>query len=430
MPRYSVTDFGAVGDNRTISTRAFRAALAAAAAVSSPTSPAVVTVPAPGEYLVGAINVSSDTTFEVQRGAVVRGVPSLDPSEIPVVAPLPSYGTSRDVGYARYQALIMTVPGAERVTLTGGGTIDGSGQFWWDLFHAKKLENGRPHLIELYNSSDVTVSDLTLKDSPFWTLHPVYSRNVHIYDLNISAPADSPNTDGIDPDSSTNVLIERCTISCGDDHIAIKSGIDAAGRAVNMPSRNITVRLNTHFAGRGISIGSEVSGGVENVLIEDTLHMGPSEHGLHIKTSSTRGGFVRDVKYRNITLGNVDGDAFISLTSNYGGSKETSRIQDASAPLTEIRGLRYEGIRTAGGSGSGSDGGGGSLQSKYSSAGIWDCFWSRPCEDVELVDVNLTSTESQRQADSHSDWTCNHVGKQGTLVDNVAPPGLSKCMGL
>jgi polygalacturonase len=430
---YAVTDYGAVGDNRTVDTLAFRAALAAAAASAARNDPAHVLVPAPGIYLIGAVNISSDTIFEVESGAVIRGVPSRDPVQYPIVAPLPSYGTSRDVGYARYQALIMTVPGSQRVTLTGGGTIDGGGAFWWDLLHTKELKHGRPHLVELYNSSDVTVSHLTLQNSAFWTLHPVYARGVHIHDLTITAPADSPNTDGIDPDSSSDVLIERCSISCGDDHIAIKSGIDAAGRAVNMPSRNITVRYNTHLAGRGISIGSEVSGGVENVRIEDTLHLGPSEHGLHIKTSSTRGGFVRNVTYRNVTLGEVVGDAFISLTTSYGGRSTVGR--DA-PPLTEIRGIRYESIRTATTATTATTtrdglGAGKSASSKHATAGIWDCFEGRPCEDVELVNVNLTSIASPwRRANGGAAWSCSHVGGSGTLVDDVVPAGLSKCLGL
>ena len=112
------------------------------------------------------------------------------------------------------------------------------------------------------------------------------------------------------------MLIEHCTIDCGDDHIAIKSGLDSFGLAVAKPSRNITVRNNRHLAGRGISIGSEVSGGIEHIRILNIDHLGPSEHGLHIKTSPTRGAFIRDVVYHNITIGDVQHDYAISLTSS------------------------------------------------------------------------------------------------------------------
>ena len=172
-------------------------------------------------------------------------------------------------------------------------------------------------------------------------------------------------------DSSENVLIERCTISCGDDHIAIKSGLDSFGLAVAKPSRNITVRGNTHLAGRGISIGSEVSGGIEHVRIKDISHLGPSEHGLHIKTSPTRGAYVRDVAYDNITIGNVVDDFVISLTTSYGGSHGSP---PASA-LTEITGVSYSNIRR----------GGSTIHD--TGAGEWECFPKRPCTNFSMLEV-------------------------------------------
>ena len=186
-------------------------------------------------------------------------------------------------------------------------------------------------------------------------------------------------------DSSENVLIERCTISCGDDHIAIKSGLDSFGLAVAKPSRNITVRGNTHLAGRGISIGSEVSGGIEHVRIKDISHLGPSEHGLHIKTSPTRGAYVRDVAYDNITIGNVVDDFVISLTTSYGGSHGSP---PASA-LTEITGVSYSNIRR----------GGSTIHD--TGAGEWECFPKRPCTNFSMLEVGARFTPapiSQRQA--------------------------------
>eukprot|EP00729_Bicosta_minor_P001755 gene1755-6655_t len=299
-----VEAYGAQPDNKTVNTQAFRAAFADAASAIGNGSAAAATVRAagPGVYVTGCFNLTSWITFEVATAATVFGVQDDSTEQYTVIAPLPSYGTSRDNGAAtRHQALIMTVPGAHHVAITGGGTIDGGGSFWW---HKKKVEDerrrhsdrtnnaasssisnssgstyiGRPRLIEPYNASDVEISHLTVMNPGFWTIHPVYCTDVYIHDVVISSPANSPNTDGIDPDSSQNVLIERCTISCGDDHIAIKSGLDAAGRAVGIPSKNITVRNNVHYSGRGISVGSEVSGGIEDVLIESVLHLGPSEH--------------------------------------------------------------------------------------------------------------------------------------------------------
>ena len=250
-------------------TAAFRAATAAAAkaALASPGQRAEVLVPGPATYTTGPFNVSTRTTLLVQPGAVVKGSENL--SEYTIIAPLPSYGSARDGRppgcpkdgcHTRYQALVMVPPGSVDVILAGGGTLDGSGSFWWSK--GGQLKAGRPHLVELQSATRVEVGPLTLLNSGFWTLHPVYSKDIHIHDLNISAPAPSPNTvragrellavllharvhvsllidctrttgvneqDGIDPDSSENVLIERCTISCGDDrayrnHNQITSG--------------------------------------------------------------------------------------------------------------------------------------------------------------------------------------------------------------
>ena len=232
---------------------------------------------------------------------------------------------------------------------------------------------------------------------------------MHIHDLVITAPADSPNTDGIDPDSSRNVLIERCTISCGVDHIAIKSGLDAAGRAVGIPSTNITVRNNVHFAGRGISVGSEVSGGVQDVLIEGVQHLGPSEHGLHIKTSPSRGGYIRNVKYSNISVGDIVGDKVISLTTSYGSSSSSSSSHGgggsdggasdvADPPLTDIENIQYTNIIRKGAI----------IASK--GAGSFSCFKQAPCKTVTLQSVVL---------DPATGWECENV--KGGTAHHVSP---------
>ena len=425
-PVFDVSFYGAKGDNMTINTAAFRkaAAAAAVAAASGGTATVVVRHGSSGlaTFLTGAFNLSSGVTLDISANVTVRG--AADPEQFPVIPPLPSYGKTRDTnvngGTNRYQSLVLVVPGARNVRILGGGTLHGGGAWWWAARAAKKLSAGRPHLIEILNASDVEVADVRLVDSPFWTLHPVYSRRIHIHDLTISAPADSPNTDGIDPDSSADVLIERCTISGGDDHIAIKSGIDSFGRAVGIPSTNITIRGNVHLAGRGISIGSEVSGGVERVLIEDVQHLGPSEHGLHIKTSATRGGYIRSVTYRNITVGNILADNVISVTTSYGSSIDGTPVntgpvgKSAIAQLTDIRNIHYANISRGDGKNVHDTG-----------AGSWQCFGMAPCRNVTLRDVHLDPTSGG--------WRCSHVHNpdagSSKPVNDVSPPGLSRCFG-
>ena len=415
---FDVEAYGAKPDNSTLCTSAFRAAIAAAGAAVAhdPTSRATVVANGQGTYITGAFNLTSRLTLAIAAGTTVRGVESqnVNVAQFPILPSLPSYGRTRDdhvASKSRFNALVMVV--GDDVAISGAGTLDGGGEWWWAKRASSPtaLAAGRPHLLEIYNSSRVEVAGIKLKDSAFWTMHPIYSHDVHIHDITISAPADSPNTDGIDPDSSSNVLIERCTISCGDDHIAIKSGIDAAGLAFAMPSRNITVRGNTHLAGRGISIGSEVSGGVEDVLIEDVVVVGPSEHGLHIKTAASRGGYVRSVVYRNISLGNIVGDKLISLTTSYGvsGAEERERAHTPAPALTDIRNVRYEAVARLGG--------GAVLRDK--GAGEWSCFsGGSKCKNITLLSVHL---------DPAKGWTCTNVDAESSYAEDVSPTGLTDC---
>ena len=213
-------------------TAAFRKASATVAAARGGT----ILVPA-GVFVTGGFNLSSGTTLNIAPGGSITGKRSSDPVSFPAVAPLPSFGTGRDGEPARYHPVVWCID-AQNVRITGGGTIDGSGDFWWHR-SANTLE--RPHLLELHNCTGVEVDHVVLKDSPFWTLHPVYSARVHIHDITITAPLDSPNTDGIDPDSSRDVLIENNVIGCGDDHIAIKSGFNAAYVRVHAPVSGFSI---------------------------------------------------------------------------------------------------------------------------------------------------------------------------------------------
>ena len=186
------------------STAAFRAATMLAAKAAATGQRAEVLVPGPGTFTTGPFNISTRTTLTIEADAVVKG--STDVAEYTIIAPLPSYGSARDGSppgcpkdgcHTRFQALVMVPPGSTDVILNGSGTLDGSGAFFWA--ERDHLKAGRPHLIEIHGATRVEVGGLTLLDSAFWTLHPVYSKDVHIHDLNISAPAPSPNTDGVDP---------------------------------------------------------------------------------------------------------------------------------------------------------------------------------------------------------------------------------------
>ncbi|KAL0329966.1 UNVERIFIED_CONTAM: putative polygalacturonase [Sesamum radiatum] len=236
--KISITDFGGVGDGVTLNTKAFRAAIYRIEHLRR-RGGTLLYIP-PGEYLTGPFNLTSHMTLYLARGAVIKA--TMDTEQWPLVAPLPSYGRGRERPGGRYMSFIHG-DGLHDVIITGeNGTIDGQGGVWWNMWRQRTLKFTRPNLIELMNSRGVIISNVIFKNSPFWNIHPVYCSNVVIRYVTILAPADSPNTDGIDPDSSSHVCIEDSYISTGDDLIAVKSGWDEYGIAYGRPSHGITIR--------------------------------------------------------------------------------------------------------------------------------------------------------------------------------------------
>ncbi|KAK9027003.1 hypothetical protein V6N11_066852 [Hibiscus sabdariffa] len=197
-----------------------------------------------------------------------------DENQWPLMPPLPSYGHGREHHGPRYGSLIHG-RNLKDVVITGhNGTINGQGQSWWKKYHQKLLDHTRGPLVQIMWSSDIVIANITLRDSPFWTFHPYDCKNVTVRNVTILAPIHgAPNTDGIDPDSCEDVVIEDCYISVGDDAIAIKSGGINMGIAYGRPSRNILVRnlIVRSMVSAGISIGSEMSGGVSDVTVENLL---------------------------------------------------------------------------------------------------------------------------------------------------------------
>nr|AVY91702.1 pectate lyase [Saccharum hybrid cultivar SP80-3280] len=342
--RVSVASFGGAGDGRALNTAAFARAVASIERRAAPGG-AELYVP-PGVWLTGPFNLTSRMTLFLARGAIIRA--TQDTSSWPLIEPLPSYGRGRELPGGRYISLIHG-SGLQDVVITGeNGTIDGQGSAWWDMWKKGTLLYTRPHLLELMSSSDIIVSNVIFQDSPFWNIHPVYCSNVVIRNVTILAPHDSPNTDGIDPDSSSNICIEDCYISTGDDAIAIKSGWDEYGIAYGRPSSDITVRRITGsspFA--GFAVGSETSGGVENVLAEH-LNFFTSGFGIHIKTNTGRGGFIRNVTVSDVTLDNVRYG--LRIVGDVGNHPD-DRYNRSALPIVDaltIKNVQGQNIREAG----------------------------------------------------------------------------------
>ncbi|KAJ4760228.1 Pectin lyase-like superfamily protein [Rhynchospora pubera] len=300
---YNLTDFGGVGDGKSVNTEAFERAIAAIK-IYEDKGGGQLNVQA-GKWLTAPFNLTSRMTLFLEEGAVILGIQ--DERYWPLMPPLPSYGFGREQAGPRYGSLIHGQH-LKDVIITGhNGTINGQGKSWWTKHRKKLLNYTRGPLIQIMWSRDIIISNVTLRDSPFWTLHPYDCKNLTIANLTILAPVrGAPNTDGIDPDSCEDVLIENCYISVGDDGIAIKSGWDQYGIAYGRPSTNISIRNLTirSVVSAGISIGSEMSGGVSNISVQN-IHIWESRRGVRIKTAPGRGAYVKNILYRNITFDNL-----------------------------------------------------------------------------------------------------------------------------
>ena len=327
---FKITDFGAVGDGAAMNTEAFRAAIGACAKAGG----GRVIVPA-GTFLTGPIELASRTALVLEKGAVIQASDKFSDFGLP--DPLPAVQSEIDASRKQLRPFISGVK-LEDVAIIGEGIIDGAGANWWAMSDkaaeraitaaklAKAAEPGepakpdepapavkkplyvpRPHLIVLRDCARVLVKGVTLRNSPMFHLVPHHCREVLVEDVTIFSPADAPNTDGIDPANSRDVLIRRCTIDTGDDNIALKGG-GVGGE----PTENVTVTDSIFLHGHGVSIGSETEAGVRNFLVQRCTFENTGT-ALRIKSDRTRGGVIENVTYRDITMKNVEAAITISL---------------------------------------------------------------------------------------------------------------------
>jgi polygalacturonase len=246
---FNVREHGATGDGQTLDSCAIQAAIDACARGGGGT----VYLPA-GQYLSGNLFLRDNITLYLDSGAMILG--SENPEDYSVVH-------SRWEG--RHQDTHAPLIGGDHlrnIAVTGRGTIDGRGLVWWKAEEAKALVHPRPRLISFSDCSNVLIEGITATNSPSWTVNPVHCQNVNIRGITIVNPADSPNTDGINPDSCRLVRISDCYVSVGDDCITIKSGTEHERPDRCAPCRDITITNCTLERGHGgVVIGSEMSGG-------------------------------------------------------------------------------------------------------------------------------------------------------------------------
>jgi polygalacturonase len=351
MSIFNIRDYGAVGDGIHKETGAFSKAIDACSRAGGGT----VYVP-PGRYLTGTITLKSHVTLDVDAGAVILG--SGDPADYPL------HDSVWDPAKKEICPLIYALD-ADNVGIRGRGTIDGQGQNWWrrmgwperlkvpraqrtpaELAQLALLANGRPHLIEPIRCRNLVIAGLHLINSASWTVSPLLCEFVRIDGLTIENPVPSPNTDGIDPESCRNVQIVNCRIDAGDDCVTLKSGMNEAGRRMGRPDENITIANCIMLHGHGgVVIGSEMSGGVRNVVINNCVFQG-TQRGIRIKSQRGRGGVVEGVETSNIVMENVP-EAF-SITTFYSGRNKLSDIFPVNEGTPVFRDLHFSDITARG----------------------------------------------------------------------------------
>ncbi|KAJ1402396.1 Pectin lyase fold/virulence factor [Sesbania bispinosa] len=323
----SILEFGAVGDGKTLNTVAFQNAIFYAKSFADKGG-AQLYVPS-GRWLTGSFNLTSHLTLFLERGATI--IASQDYAHWTVVDSLPSYGRGIDVPGGRYISLIYGKNLSDVVITGDNGTIDGQGSVWWDLISTHSLNYSRPHIIELIGSDNIIISNLTILNSPAWGIHPVYCSNVQIQNITAQAPAESPYTSGIVPDSSEFVCIDNSNISTGHDAIVLKSGWDQYGVAYGKPTSTVHIR-GVHLqssSGAGLAFGSEMSGGISNIIAEQ-LHIKNSTIGIELKTTRGRGGYLKDIFISDAELENIH--LAISMTGYY-GSHPDDKYDPSAVPV-------------------------------------------------------------------------------------------------
>ena len=293
-----VRAFGAKGDGVTKDTAAIQAAVDSCAQ-----SGGVVELSS-GTYLSAPIVLKSRIMLQLDKGATLQG--SADHADYPEKTEFRAPGL---------QSLV-SATNAENITIRGEGTIDGGGESWWEQSRAFKdsgvlgSEHTRPRLVVFDHCKHVTVEGVTIQNSPMWQLVLYYSDDVTIRNIRVLAPARSPNTDAIDPFSSSHVRIEHVLADVGDDNIAIKSGaIGSSGP--DEPSHDITIADCTFLHGHGLSIGSEIAGGANHITAE-RIQFNGTDNGIRIKANRDRGNDVGNLVFRNIEMKNVTNALVIS----------------------------------------------------------------------------------------------------------------------
>ena len=319
---FAITDFGAVQGDKLKTSKAIADAITAANEAKG----GIVIIPE-GEWLTGKVHFKSNVNLHLNKGAVLLF--DDDPNDY-----LPAVPTSWEGMECMNYSPLLYAYECKNIAITGEGKIKAKMDLWKIWFSRprphmnslKRLYNMsyqdvptserlmvndsahlRPHLIHFNRCENVRLEGFSIVNSPFWTIHTYHCKNVLLRNLNVYAHGH--NNDGYDPEMTQNVLVENCTFDQGDDAIAVKSGRNQEAWRLHTPSKNIVIR--NCFVKNGhqlLAIGSEMSGGIENVLIQNCKVDDNAKmfHLVFLKTNERRGGYMKNIYVENIKAGHVD----------------------------------------------------------------------------------------------------------------------------
>ena len=432
---FNVADHGARPDDGQVDTAAIQRTIDAAAKVGG----GVVTFPQ-GTFLTGAIFLRSNVELRLDAGVVLQAIH--DESAYPDMWTRVA-GVEMD-----WPAAVVNVYGQTNVSITGKGTLDGNGAYWWRKFWGDDRKGGmlkdylardlrwavdydckRVRALLIYDSKDVQVRDLTIERSGFWSLTMTYSERVTVDGVIIRANigGHGPSSDGIDVDSSRDVLIQNCDIDANDDNICLKAGRDADGLRVNRPTENVVIRDCITRAGYGMfTIGSETSGSIRNVQVSGMKAIG-TKMGIHFKSAKIRGGVVENISIRDVTMENVE--RVISFDLNwypaYSLPAIPPELKDASNPphwavlltpvppergLPEVRNISISNVKATG------------AKLAFAVNGHPE----KPIREVRLTNVAIEAASAGRIQHA-SDWQLTNVVIQ---TADGRPFSLTNCHGV
>ena len=311
----AVQEYGAKGDGATLDTVAIQKAIDACSGENG----GIVKLAGAAKFISAPLVLKSHVTLEISEGTTLEASTNHDD--------FPEMEQFHDKG----RQSLLSALNAEDITIRGGGVIDGRGESWWP--HRGPGET-RPRLVVFDHCKHVLMENVTVQNSPMWQIVPYYSEDVTFRNMKVLAPLpDGHNTDGIDPFSSKHVVIDHVLIDTGDDNVAIKSG-QPGSAGPDDPTTDVTITDCTFLKGHGLSVGSEVAGGVTHLRAERVTFKGTTQ-GIRIKSGRDRGNDIGDFVYKDITMENV-GTA-IQITDYYGGGATKEGAAAVSmAPVTRL----------------------------------------------------------------------------------------------